>query len=429
MSFKSRIPLVVTGLAAAIPASVSPVYAADAVVIEPEPIEYVRVCEAYGTGYFYIPGTETCIRFGGFLRSSYEKVTLDGSLASGANLVSGGSTNGGDLVLFSDAEVHLTGWVNRARLNIDTRNETEWGTLSGLFRLEGGDSNVDANIDMDVALISLAGFRAGFAGANYWNSNTDWVNFKGVGGAGFTDEGFLGFDDATIFDYTFAADGFAITAGVEDPRIDVSSITLGGGGGGNATNNGGSESNANFYAGFNYSGNFGAVYFTAVHDSLATETIGPLAAGVAPEGGWAYRGNVTLDLGDFIPGGKLVGQYSYDGSFRTAYVHTDGITYDPEAILGVGFEADLTEELQFVSHYTHVTADDDEGEGDTYLASVGLNWSPKAAPGFSLRASYYFGEVENSLGFGADDVNGTVAAADRASYDFDGFFVGVRRDF
>lgn len=25
------------------------------------PVEYVRVCDAYGTGFFYIPGTETCI--------------------------------------------------------------------------------------------------------------------------------------------------------------------------------------------------------------------------------------------------------------------------------------------------------------------------------------------------------------------------------
>lgn len=26
-----------------------------------QPVEYVRVCDAYGVGYFYIPGTETCV--------------------------------------------------------------------------------------------------------------------------------------------------------------------------------------------------------------------------------------------------------------------------------------------------------------------------------------------------------------------------------
>ena len=43
--------------------------AADAVIIpEPEAVEYVRVCDAYGTGYFYIPGTETCMRISGYVR-------------------------------------------------------------------------------------------------------------------------------------------------------------------------------------------------------------------------------------------------------------------------------------------------------------------------------------------------------------------------
>ncbi|SFJ21703.1 Porin subfamily protein, partial [Phyllobacterium sp. CL33Tsu] len=42
-------------------------YAADAVVVaEPEPVEYVRVCDAYGAGFFYIPGTETCLKVNGY---------------------------------------------------------------------------------------------------------------------------------------------------------------------------------------------------------------------------------------------------------------------------------------------------------------------------------------------------------------------------
>ncbi len=43
--------------------------AADAIVApEPEAVEYVRVCDAYGAGYFYIPGTETCLRVHGYVR-------------------------------------------------------------------------------------------------------------------------------------------------------------------------------------------------------------------------------------------------------------------------------------------------------------------------------------------------------------------------
>jgi len=29
-------------------------------------VEYVRVCSLYGAGFFYIPGTDTCIKIGGY---------------------------------------------------------------------------------------------------------------------------------------------------------------------------------------------------------------------------------------------------------------------------------------------------------------------------------------------------------------------------
>ena len=42
--------------------------AADVIVPEPEPTEYVRICDAYGASFFYIPGTETCLKFSGYVR-------------------------------------------------------------------------------------------------------------------------------------------------------------------------------------------------------------------------------------------------------------------------------------------------------------------------------------------------------------------------
>lgn len=34
--------------------------AADLPTKKSAPVEYVRVCDAYGAGFFYIPGTQTC---------------------------------------------------------------------------------------------------------------------------------------------------------------------------------------------------------------------------------------------------------------------------------------------------------------------------------------------------------------------------------
>ena len=39
--------------------------AADLPARQAAPIEYVRICDAYGAGFFYIPGTDTCLRVGG----------------------------------------------------------------------------------------------------------------------------------------------------------------------------------------------------------------------------------------------------------------------------------------------------------------------------------------------------------------------------
>ncbi|MEM8648987.1 MAG: porin [Pseudomonadota bacterium] len=432
MNFKSLL----LGSAAAMVA-VSGAQAADAIVVEPEPVEYVRVCDAYGSGFFFIPGTETCIRLSGFVRSAYEKYYIDGV----ADDQAGAPTA---------VDRSFTLWGQRARLNVDTRNETEYGTLRALYRLEGGQSNVDVDVDMDIALISLAGFRAGFAGANYWSSNHGFgfVNAESVssvaGGAIYTD-GYYGFDDATIFDYTWAADGFSVTIGVEDPRISYAlSDGAGGftGGFGNATNNGGTDGRANFYAGFNYSGDGFGVAFTAVHDSIAVDQ------NDGDVGGWAYKVSATLDLSDFIPGGGLAGYYMNDGDYDTDYLHTAQTTFNPEEIWGIAFNANLTDEVQFWANYwdvqgTAITAGGPAAlafvnhgnlstTGDLQQFGVGLNWFPSAAPGLSIKAAFYTGEIDNAispLGNFNTPLAGATAVAQDVNADYDGFEITVRRDF
>ncbi|KQS67127.1 hypothetical protein ASG32_10355 [Methylobacterium sp. Leaf361] len=49
-------------------AAVGAAHAADLPVKKAVPIEYVRVCGAYGAGFFYIPGTDTCLRLSGRAR-------------------------------------------------------------------------------------------------------------------------------------------------------------------------------------------------------------------------------------------------------------------------------------------------------------------------------------------------------------------------
>ncbi|MEO0635676.1 MAG: porin [Pseudomonadota bacterium] len=46
--------------------------AADAIVaVDPEPVDYVQICDAYGAGFFFIPGTEVCLDISGRVRVQY----------------------------------------------------------------------------------------------------------------------------------------------------------------------------------------------------------------------------------------------------------------------------------------------------------------------------------------------------------------------
>ncbi|ODR89135.1 porin [Sinorhizobium alkalisoli] len=140
------------GSAAAL-AAVSGAQAADAIVAaEPEPMEYVRVCDAFGTGYFYIPGTETCLKIGGFIR-------VQGSF--GRDEVDSRDDPDG-LVGVSDWDM-----FSRAYISFDAKSDTEFGTLTGFFAAEFNADNDatdagDSFIDVDEAYIQLGGLKAGF---------------------------------------------------------------------------------------------------------------------------------------------------------------------------------------------------------------------------------------------------------------------------
>ena len=56
----------ILGSAAALLA-VGPAQAAD-LPVKAKAVEYVSICSLYGAGFFYIPGTDTCIKLGGYLR-------------------------------------------------------------------------------------------------------------------------------------------------------------------------------------------------------------------------------------------------------------------------------------------------------------------------------------------------------------------------
>ena len=109
-------------------------------------MEYVRVCDAFGTGYFYIPGTETCLKIGGYIRFQTnfgpDEDLRDSSRGRGT----------------SDWDT-----FTRGQLQIDAKNDTELGTLESTIVLQtNADSVNGGSTFLDTASFKIAGLKFGY---------------------------------------------------------------------------------------------------------------------------------------------------------------------------------------------------------------------------------------------------------------------------
>src|SRR5215204_1298458 len=157
--------------------------------VKAKAVEYVRICSLYGAGFFYIPGTDTCIKIGGYLRAD---VTFNG----GAH---GAPAWNGDL---GQQNRYRDYYVARSRmaLTVDTRTATEYGVVrtfgQGDFQFNnigGGSVNpsvltapgVNSNllstagggyVAVEYLFIQFAGFTFGKSASAY---ATPWQGFPG----------------------------------------------------------------------------------------------------------------------------------------------------------------------------------------------------------------------------------------------------------
>jgi len=97
--------------------------------VKAKPVEYVKVCSLYGAGFFYIPGTDTCIKLGGAVRVQAEFNTGAGGVPVGI----GSSTEAGQGAQ-TRAATNDTNFRTRIFFSVDSRQQTEYGTLRSYFR-------------------------------------------------------------------------------------------------------------------------------------------------------------------------------------------------------------------------------------------------------------------------------------------------------
>jgi hypothetical protein len=206
--------------------------------VKAKAVEYVRICSLYGAGFFYIPGTDTCIKLGGYLRVD---TTFNGSIQDQPAW-------SGDL---GQRNRYYDYFVTRARLalTVDTRTATEYGVVrtfgQGDFTFDtlgsstfnpvsiNTTSPVGGNqllmtagggyVAVEFAFIQFAGFTFGKSASAYatpWHgypgNNSSFLlgghdTVTGVNNIQYTAQfgngvsGTIGLDDPTVFNRTVVA--------------------------------------------------------------------------------------------------------------------------------------------------------------------------------------------------------------------------------
>ncbi|MER8548611.1 porin [Mesorhizobium sp. M0684] len=270
------------GSAAALIA-VSGARAADAVVVaEPEPAEYVKICDVYGAGYYYIPGTEICLRIGGYVR--YD-------ISAGQ----AGSFDGAKYTDLLDPDDVNDGYYKQARFTLRTwtGQETELGTLKTYtetrFNWGTGHDTLDGEIDPGYSAFGSRGVSLNFAwiqlgGLRVGKDETAFNTFSGYAGNVIQDTivPYGGFDSNVVQYYFDAGNGFSAVASLETgeghnytPAVGTADAT-----------GGGSDSIDSYVpyvvGGLKWTQGWGSITGVAAYDSSAEEWAGKVRLDITP---------------------------------------------------------------------------------------------------------------------------------------------------
>jgi hypothetical protein len=181
--------------------------------VKAKPVEYVKVCSIYGVGFYYIPGTDTCLKVGGYVRFDI------GLNASGShNPYFGGAsarTNREDTPYYQTR--------TRGVISFDARSQTEWGTLRAFIRAgwemnsstsaysPGVDTTYRGSTWWDKAFIQFAGLTVGKT-ISFFDFYTNAVSYSSLTATGSDTSTGL-----NLLAYTFAfGGGFSGTISLED---------------------------------------------------------------------------------------------------------------------------------------------------------------------------------------------------------------------
>src|SRR5262249_33717952 len=186
--------------------------------VKAAPVQYVKICSLYGDGFYYIPGTDICLKIGGYVRGEYfynygangTNGPFQGGAAGASNPQGNGAgfrdrSDGGDFIMRT-----------RAYAWFDSRQQTEYGTLRSYLQIGVNYDSPNATssgFNANRAFIQFAGFTVGTAQSFFDFYSSPASSFFGPPASDTGDGGWK------VFAYTAQyGNGFSATFSFEEPR-------------------------------------------------------------------------------------------------------------------------------------------------------------------------------------------------------------------
>ncbi|HVV80622.1 MAG TPA: porin [Pseudolabrys sp.] len=334
--------------------------------VKAKPVQYVKICSLYGAGFYYIPGTDTCIKIGGYVRAEWNYQAANSFKP---------------FLAYNPDNPNLDRYNERTRagITVDVRSQTAYGTLRAYAVImptfsndgatTGGSPYANAGDFAVAQFIQFAGFTFGktasffdFDTNPYTNATVWWGSAQAGNGQ-------------NVFAYTAQfGNGFSASLSAEDPSSRRSSIT--GVAVGATSSAYGGRRWPDVVANLRIDQAWGsAQVMGAIHDTYGTVT----TSGVdSSDTGWAIGAGLRINLPMIGRGDYIIGQVNYSEG-ATNYVMSQaaagglvanladgypvtaaatraavGYVYDAVNVGGAATNLDLTKAWSFTAGFEHV---------------------------------------------------------------------------
>jgi hypothetical protein len=140
--------------------------------VKAKPVEYVKICSLYGAGFYYMPGTDMCIKIGGYVRAEITDY-------SGGNMSQGPVQGDVNNRTTSNLTMRARGYITA-----DAREQTAYGTARayiavGVATADIGNTLLPSALGLNRAFVQWAGITAGETQSFYDFYSSPAMGYRG----------------------------------------------------------------------------------------------------------------------------------------------------------------------------------------------------------------------------------------------------------